>query len=46
MPRVVLDYTSFVSSDRDILESIPTSERATNVTDMDLAFDDLPLGIQ
>lgn len=40
----------FVSNNRDVLESIPSSERATNVTDMDLAFDDLPteraLGIQ
>lgn len=33
----------FVSNNREVLESIPSSERATNVTDMDLAFDDLPL---
>lgn len=33
----------FVSNDRKVLESIPPSERAINVKDMDLAFDDLPL---
>lgn len=33
----------FVSNDRDVLESIPPSERATNVKNMDLSFDDLPL---
>lgn len=33
----------FVSNNREVLESIPSSERATNVTDMDVAFDDLPL---
>ena len=33
----------FVSNNRDVLESVPSSERATNVKDMDLAFSDLPL---
>ncbi|XP_077393414.1 uncharacterized protein LOC144030741 [Festucalex cinctus] len=33
----------FVSNDRDVLESIPPSERAVNVTNMDLSFDSLPL---
>lgn len=33
----------FASNNRDVLESIPPSERATNVKDMDLTFDDLPL---
>lgn len=33
----------FVSNDRNVVESIPPSERATNVKNMDLAFDDLPL---
>ncbi|XP_034382324.1 uncharacterized protein LOC117726257 [Cyclopterus lumpus] len=33
----------FVSNDRDVLESIPPSERATNVENMDLAFDELPV---
>ncbi|XP_065097354.2 uncharacterized protein [Paramisgurnus dabryanus] len=33
----------FVSNDRKVLESIPLSERANNVKDMDLSFDELPL---
>lgn len=33
----------FVSNDRDVLESIPPSERAANVKNMDLSFDNLPL---
>ncbi|KAK0155320.1 hypothetical protein N1851_002329 [Merluccius polli] len=33
----------FVLNNRDVLESVPSSERATNVKDMDLAFGDLPL---
>ena len=33
----------FVSNNRDVLESVPSSERATNVKDMDLVFGDLPL---
>lgn len=33
----------FMSNDRDVLESISPSERATNVKDMDLIFDYLPL---
>lgn len=33
----------FVSNSRDVLESIPLSERAINMKNMDLAFDDLPL---
>ncbi|XP_078020591.1 uncharacterized protein LOC144459801 [Epinephelus lanceolatus] len=33
----------FVLNNREVLESIPSSERATNVKDMDLTFNDLPL---
>ncbi|KAI3351065.1 hypothetical protein L3Q82_005632 [Scortum barcoo] len=33
----------FMSNDRKVLESIPPSERATNVSNMDLSFEDLPL---
>ncbi|XP_030208539.1 uncharacterized protein LOC115556311 [Gadus morhua] len=33
----------FVSNERNVLESIPPSERAINVTNMDLTFDELPL---
>lgn len=33
----------FMSNDRDVLESIPPSERAINVSDMDLSFNNLPL---
>lgn len=40
----------FVSNNKSVLESIPPTERAINVKDMNLAFDDLPmeraLGIQ
>ena len=32
-----------MSNDRDVLESIPRSERATNVEDIDFTFDNLPL---
>ena len=34
---------NFVSNERNVLESIPPSERAINVTNMDLSFDELPL---
>jgi len=33
----------FVSNDRDLLKSIPPTEWATNVKNMDLTFDELPL---
>lgn len=33
----------FVSNDRNVLESIQLSEGATNASNMDLSFDDLPL---
>lgn len=33
----------FMSNDRKVVESIPTLERATEVTDLDLEFDQLPL---
>ncbi|KAI3351066.1 hypothetical protein L3Q82_005633 [Scortum barcoo] len=33
----------FMSNDRKVLESIPPSERATNISNMDLSFEDLPL---
>ena len=40
----------FVSNDRAVLESIPSSERASDIKDLNLTFDDLPaeraLGIQ
>ena len=32
----------FVSNDRAVLESIPPSERASDIKDRNLAFDDLP----
>lgn len=38
-----LRLRKFVLNNSDVLESIPLSEQATNVKDMDLAFDDMPL---
>ena len=33
----------FISNSREVLESIPSSELAGNVRDLDLSFEDLPL---